>query len=156
MCFFGGCFFRERPGQHELGLKHRVEVVYEAIQGRRQISMHGVSNPALNVGDDAPGVPLVPGLVERLGGDAQLDDEIARQVLRLDPAALFLPEPDQRRLVGAHDDPGVGAAKEVAPVSDFPVKTLNFMAFSGNENGISYVEVLIKLAGPVVDRWTLV
>jgi hypothetical protein len=30
-----GRFFRERPGQHELGLKHGVEFVDEPIQGRR-------------------------------------------------------------------------------------------------------------------------
>ena len=74
---FGRRFFGERPGQHELGLEHRVEVVDEPIEGRRQIAMHRVPNPALNVGDDASGVALVPGLVERLGGDAELDDEIA-------------------------------------------------------------------------------
>ena len=52
-----------------------------------------------------PGIALVPGPVERLGGDAQLDDEVAAQILWLGLAALFLPEPDQRRLVRAHDDP---------------------------------------------------
>ena len=73
-------------------------------------------NPALDVGDDASGIALVPGSVERLGGDAELDDEIVAQILRLGLAALFLPQPDQRRLVSAHDDPGVRAADEVAAV----------------------------------------
>ena len=59
-----------------------------------------------------PGVALIPGPVERLGGDAELDDEIVAQILRLDLAALFLPQPDQRGFVGAHDDPGVRAADE--------------------------------------------
>ena len=66
--------------------------------------------------DRASGVALVPGPVERLGGDAELDDEIVRQVFGFDLAALFLPQPDQRRLVWAHDDPGVRAADEVAAV----------------------------------------
>ena len=48
--------------------------------------------------------------------DAKLDDEIAGQVLRLDLAALFPPQPHQSRLVIAHDDPGVRAADEVAAV----------------------------------------
>ena len=75
---FGRHFFGERPGQHELGLKHSVELVDEPIQGRGQIAMHRVPNPALNVGDGASRVALVPSLVEPLGRDAQLDDEIAR------------------------------------------------------------------------------
>ena len=73
---FGRRLFGERPGQHELGLEHGVEVVDEPVQGRRQISMDRVLNPALDVGDGAPGVALVPGPVERLGGDAELDDEV--------------------------------------------------------------------------------
>ena len=35
---FGRRLFGERPGQHELGLEHRVEVVDEPVQGRRQDS----------------------------------------------------------------------------------------------------------------------
>ena len=69
-------------------------------------------DPALDVGDCPPSIALVPGPVQRLGGDAELDDEIAGQILRLGLAALFLPEPDQRRLVCAHDDPSVRAADE--------------------------------------------
>ena len=60
----------------------------------------------------APGIALVPGPVERLGGDAELDDEILAEILRLGLAALFLPQPDQRGLVRAHDDPRVRAADE--------------------------------------------
>jgi hypothetical protein len=36
------------------------------------------------------------------------------QILRLDLAALFAPEPDQRLLILAHDDAGVRAADEGA------------------------------------------
>jgi hypothetical protein len=47
-----------------------------------------------------------------------LDDEIAGQVLRLDLAPLFSPQPDKGGLIVAHDDPGVRAADEItAPVS---------------------------------------
>jgi len=63
--------------------------------------------------DDAPaGVGLVPAPVERLGGIAQLDDQVAGEVLRLGLAALLPPQPNQRGLVLPHNDPGVGAADE--------------------------------------------
>ena len=46
----------------------------------------------------------------------ELDDQVAGQVLRLDLAALLPPQPQQGRLVVAHDDPGVRAADEAAPI----------------------------------------
>jgi hypothetical protein len=55
-----------------------------------------VLNPALDVGNDAPGIALVPGPVERLSGDAELDDEIVAQILWLGLAALLLPQADER------------------------------------------------------------
>ena len=67
---------------------------------------------ALDVGKHLPGIGLIPASVQLLGRKAELDDEVARQVLRLDLAALFAPEPDQGCLVVAHDDPGVRAADE--------------------------------------------
>ena len=73
-------------------------------------------DPALDVHDLAAAVALVPMAVERLGGGAELHDQIAGEVLRLDLAALFPPEPDQGGLVPSHDDPGVGAADEGAAV----------------------------------------
>ena len=39
------------------------------------------------------------------------------QVLRLDLAALFPPEPNQRLLIITHDDPGVRAADEMATIA---------------------------------------
>ena len=59
---------------------------------------------------------LVPVPVEVLGHGAELDQEVAGQVLGLDLAALFPPEADQGRLVVAHDDPGVRAADELTAV----------------------------------------
>ena len=81
-----------------------------------KISMDRVSNPALNVGYGPPSIALVPSPVQRLGGDAQLDDKVVAQILWLGLPALFLPEPDQRRLVGAHDDPRIRAAEELPAV----------------------------------------
>ena len=61
--------------------------------------------------------------VERLGGDAELDDEIVAQVLGFDFAALFPPQADQRRLVGAHNDPGVRAADEQPAVRFYRMRS---------------------------------
>jgi len=58
--FLGRGLFRKRPGQHELGLEHGVGVV----------------------------VALIPGSVQRLGGDAELNDEVVAQGLRLSLATL--------------------------------------------------------------------
>jgi hypothetical protein len=53
------------------------------------------------------GMALVPVPVKLLGRNPELDYEIAGQVLRLDFAALFSPEAEQRAIVIAHDDAGV-------------------------------------------------
>jgi hypothetical protein len=92
----GRRFFGERPGQHELGLEHGVGVVDHAVQRRGHPAVDRVLNPALDVGNDAPGIALVPGPVERLSGDAELDDEIVAQILWLGLAALLLPQADER------------------------------------------------------------
>ena len=52
--------FRERPRQHELGLEHGVEVVDEAVEGGGHEAMDRMLDPALDVGDGASGVALVP------------------------------------------------------------------------------------------------
>ena len=71
-------------------------------------------NLPLDVRDDLPGIGLVPAPIEVLGGQPELDDEIAGEVLRLDLAALLPPQPQQSVLIIAHDDPGVRAADEGA------------------------------------------
>ena len=48
--------------------------------------------------------------VEGFGDHPELDDEVAGEVLRLDLAALFPPQAEQRGLVIAHNDPGIRAA----------------------------------------------
>ena len=47
---------------------------------------------SLDVGEDLPGIQLIPAAVKLLGGKAELDDEVGGEVLRLDFAALFAPE----------------------------------------------------------------
>ena len=78
----------------------------------------------LHLGDDLAGIALVPVPVEVLGHGAELDDQVAGQVLGLDLAALLPPEPEQGGLVVAHDDPGVRAADEGAAVRKFSVENV--------------------------------
>ena len=80
----------------------------------------------LHLGDDLAGVAFVPVPVEMLGHGAELDDQVCRQVLGLDLAALLPPKPEQGCLVVAHDDPGIRAADKgsggqrvICPMSAF-------------------------------------
>src|ERR1700722_6387229 len=79
---------------------------------------------------------LIPMPVEVLGDDAELDDQVAGQVLGLDLAALFLPQPHKGRLIVAHDDPGVGAADKRLAI-----------------NGLSKAKIHKTLINDVVFRW---
>ena len=76
-----------------------------------------MAGPLLDVCDDLPSVGLVPAPVKLLGGEAELHDQVAGQVLRLDFAALFPPQPQQGGLVIAHDGPGVRAADKLAAIN---------------------------------------
>src|SRR5271163_3935523 len=82
-------------------------VSLDRCMARRHPPFHWMLDPALTVGDRVPGVVLIPASVQRLGDDAQLDNEVIAEVHRFDFATLLLPEPDQRRLVAAHNDPRV-------------------------------------------------
>ena len=70
----------------------------------------------LDVGDDLTGIGLVPAPVKLLGGEPELDDEIAGEVLRLSLAAFFPPQPQQGGFVVAHDYSSIGTTDEAAPV----------------------------------------
>jgi hypothetical protein len=72
--------------------------------------------PMLDAFDGLPGVALVPMPVEGFRHEAELDDEVAGQVLRLGLAPFLAPQVDQGGLIVAHDDPGVRAADEGAPI----------------------------------------
>ena len=66
-----------------------------------------MKDPLLDIGNDLPGIGLIPAPVQVLGRQPKLDDEVPRKVLRLDLAPFLAPEPHQGRLVFSHDDPGV-------------------------------------------------
>ena len=121
--------FRERPGQHELGLKHRAGSLHHAVQGCRHPPLYGMENLPLHLGHGLAGIAFVPAPVEVFGDRAELDDQVAGQVLRLDLAALLAPQAEQGGFVVAHDDPGVGAAKKGATIQDLlPLAVLSNIA----------------------------
>ena len=70
---------------------------------------------ALDAGQGLAGVALVPAPVEVLGDRPELNDEVVGEVFRFDLASLLAPEPNEVRLVIAHDDAGVRAADEISP-----------------------------------------
>jgi len=72
-----------------------------------------MSELSLHVIDRIAGVALVPGPVQLLCDAAELDDEVLTQVLWFGLTPLLTPEPDEPRLVIAHDDASVGAAYEL-------------------------------------------
>jgi hypothetical protein len=66
-----------------------------------------MGHPSLYIFKPMAGAFLVPMPVEELGHDPELDDEIAREVLLVDLAALLPPESEQGIFVIAHDDAGI-------------------------------------------------
>ena len=68
--------------------------------------------PPLHVLDGKAGVALIPAPVEVLGDRPKLHDQIIGEIFRLDLAALLPPQPNQHRLITAHDDAGIRAANE--------------------------------------------
>ena len=72
--------------------------------------------PVLNAFDGLPGVALEPMPVEGFRHYAELDDEVAGEVLRLGFAPFFAPEADQGSFIAAHNDPGVRAADETSAI----------------------------------------
>ena len=69
----GRGLFRERPGQHEFGLKDRARALDDAVQRGGHPADHGMANPALDIFDDLPGRALVPVSIEGLGRHPKLD-----------------------------------------------------------------------------------
>src|SRR6516165_5736352 len=69
---------------------------------------------SLHVVDRIARVAFVPGPVQLLRDAAELDNEVLAQVFWFGLTPLLTPEPDEPRLVIAHDDTSVGAAYERA------------------------------------------
>ena len=56
--FLGRGFFGERPGQHELGFKHRPAAFHQAVKCRRHPPNDRMLNLPLDVFDDVAGIAL--------------------------------------------------------------------------------------------------
>jgi hypothetical protein len=83
------------------------------VQGRPHPPEYRMPQPMLDAFDCLPGIAFVPMAVEGFGHKAELDDEVAGQVLRLGLAPFLLPQADQGCFIAAHDDPGIRAAYKV-------------------------------------------
>src|SRR6516162_2694101 len=95
-------------------------VIIESIAaGRRHPADHRVLDPPLHLRNDVPGIALEPMPVEGLGHQANLDDEIVGEILRLGLAAFLTPQAQQGSLIAPHDHPGVGAADEAPAIKTF-------------------------------------
>ena len=64
-------------------------------------------DPGLDVLDDVPARALIPAAVEVLSCQPELDQQVARLVLRVRFASFFSPEALQGRVIGAHNGPGI-------------------------------------------------
>src|SRR5262249_61328389 len=82
--FLGRRLFRERPGQHELGLEHRTRCFDSAIEGSRHPTQYWMPDLPLDVREHLTGIGLKPAPIEALRSDPKLHDEITGQVLRFD------------------------------------------------------------------------
>jgi hypothetical protein len=105
--FLGRGFFRKRPWQHEFRFKDRAGALDDAVKRRSHPADHRVANPALDISDELPGRALVPLPIEALSREPELHKQVLRIIWRLRLAPLFSPEPEERRLIPAHNDPRV-------------------------------------------------
>src|SRR5256885_1952860 len=64
---FDGCFFRERPGQHELGLEDGLVSLYTAIEGGGHPAQHRMTDVLLDLGNHPPRICLIPAAIEVFG-----------------------------------------------------------------------------------------
>jgi len=88
----------------------------------------------LDVLEGLTAVHLVPAPIEGLGRDAELDDEVARKVLRLEFTALLVPKAEEGRLVA----PIIILASE-PPMNDSRLGRLERVPSGGR--GLSHLEV---------------
>jgi hypothetical protein len=96
-----------------------------------------VPDPLLDIRDDLACIGLVPAPIQVLGSEAELDDEVAGQIFRLDFTAFLPPKPDQRAFIIPHDDPGVRAADEVSAIlPGYASQSLGFHNIITSQNDI--------------------
>ena len=116
MYFSAARFLGEAPGQHELGLKDRSSSFNPAIEGRRQIADQGCPS---RFWTSMTTWPVFRSNQCRLRSSVTSPRWTMRFPDRSSGvgfAAFFPPKPEQGCFVGAHDDPGVGAADEMPTI----------------------------------------
>jgi hypothetical protein len=101
-------FLRERPRQHELRLENRPGRLDPAVQGDAQPSERRVPKVPLDVRDHLTGICLIPTTIKILCREAELDDKVAGEILRLDLASFSR----QRRRRAASSSPMMIRASE--------------------------------------------
>src|SRR5215203_5718883 len=106
MCLSAANILSEVPGQHELRFEHGAVVRHDSIQRRAHSILGG---EALHRADAVPSLALEPAPVQLPGRADELDEEVAREVLRLDLSPLLPPEPKHRVLRLTEDSPCVRA-----------------------------------------------
>jgi len=116
MYFSAAASSEKRPREHELGLKHCPGRFNPAVQCGRHPAQHRVPNASLDVGEHLASIGLIPAPVQVLSRNAKLDNEIARQVFRLDFAALLPPKSEEGSLIVAHDGTGIRSAYKIAAI----------------------------------------
>ena len=89
-----------------------------AIAAQGQV---GLLDVALDVPDCLAGILLIPESIQGFGDQAELHQEVAREVLRLGLSTFFPPEAHQGRLIGPHNDPSIRTADERASILAHPV-----------------------------------
>jgi hypothetical protein len=84
------------------GRENRPAAGDDAVKRRAHPPEHRMPEPMLNAFDGLPRVALVPLPVEAFGHAAELDDEVAGEVLRLGLAPLLPPEAEEGGFVVPH------------------------------------------------------
>src|SRR5439155_17964088 len=82
------------------------------VESCRQPPNDRVLNPQLDILDSVAGIELVPLSIEGFGHAAELDNEVAGKVLRVEFAAFLAPQTQQGSFIAAHDNARVRAADE--------------------------------------------
>ena len=89
MCFSAAASSENDQGNMNLASNTALRLD-DPVQRRSHPADYRVADPALDISDDLPGRALVPLPIEVLSREPQLDEQIARMVLRLQLRLVFL------------------------------------------------------------------
>ena len=115
----GSRLFRERPRQHEFSFEHRAACLDAAVESSSHPAEARMPNVLLHIRNDLPGIGLVPAAVQLFRGCSSWTTRLPERSSGSASPRFSRHSRSQGGLVLAHDDPGVGAADEVAPIGTF-------------------------------------